>query len=168
MSEFPGSTERDLNPYTTFLNHLYVYPLSLSFESQKIFSRARNLAVTVQVRNCDEIDAKPLEVRSKFDSPTSRLKREISFLVHLPSTRSERKELRVATFLSDSPPQHIADVVRGDQNPTSRQHHATASSAVLLQSHLVRHQEEGAGELAGESRWICLAAAAEQRKAEHR
>lgn len=62
VAEFPGSSERDLNPYVCYLNHLYVYPLSLSFESQKIFSRARNIAVTVEVRNCDEHDSKPLEV----------------------------------------------------------------------------------------------------------
>lgn len=62
VSEFSGSSERDLNPYTTFLNHLYVYPLSLAFECQKIFSRARNIAVTVEVRNSDELDAKSLEV----------------------------------------------------------------------------------------------------------
>lgn len=62
MSEFSGSSERDLNPYTTFLNHLYVYPLSLAFECQKIFSRARNIAVTVEVRNSDDLDAKALEV----------------------------------------------------------------------------------------------------------
>ena len=65
VSEFPGSSERDINPYTTFMNHLYVYPISLSFESQKIFSRARNIAVTVEVRNSDDLESKPLEVRKK-------------------------------------------------------------------------------------------------------
>lgn len=63
VSELFGASERDLNPHTTYLNHLFVYPLSLNFESQKVFSRARNIAVTVEVRNCDDLDAKPLEVR---------------------------------------------------------------------------------------------------------
>lgn len=63
VSEFPGTSERDLNPYVNYLNHLYIYPHSLSFESQKIFSRARNIAVTVEVRMNDEPDSKPLEVR---------------------------------------------------------------------------------------------------------
>jgi dedicator of cytokinesis protein 9/10/11 len=66
IAEFPSTSERDLNPYTTFLNHLYVYPLSLSFESQKIFSRARNIAVTVEVKTSDDLETKPLEVSLKI------------------------------------------------------------------------------------------------------
>jgi dedicator of cytokinesis protein 9/10/11 len=65
IAEFQGSSERDLHPYTTFLNHLYVYPISLSFESQKIFSRARNIAVTVEVRVSDDLESKPLEVSER-------------------------------------------------------------------------------------------------------
>lgn len=71
VTEFPGSSERDLCPYTTYLNHLYVYPLSLSFESQKIFSRARNIAVTVEVRTSDDLESKPLEVILKFSASRS-------------------------------------------------------------------------------------------------
>lgn len=67
VTEFPGSSERDLCPYTSYLNHLYLYPLSLSFESQKIFSRARNLAVTVEIRSSDDVDAKALEVWIRFE-----------------------------------------------------------------------------------------------------
>lgn len=65
VSELFGASERDFNPHTNYLNHLFVYPLSLSFESQKMFSRARNIAVTVEVRNCDDLDTKPLEVRTE-------------------------------------------------------------------------------------------------------
>lgn len=60
--EFPGTSERDLNPFTTFVNHLFLYPQSLSFESQKLFSRARNIAVLVELRCGDGDDAKPIEV----------------------------------------------------------------------------------------------------------
>lgn len=83
MSEFSGSSERDLNPYTTFLNHLFVYPLSLAFESQKIFSRARNIAVTVEVRTSDDLEAKPLEVLRVI--PAIELLLKVFLLVHLPS-----------------------------------------------------------------------------------
>ena len=98
VAEFPGSSERDLSPYVTFLNHLYIYPLSLSFESQKIFSRARNIAVTVEVRNSDEIDAKPLEVSLR------NTKMKISyhynlFLVHLSTTRSKGSTFCDSTFM---------------------------------------------------------------------
>lgn len=62
ISEFTGQSERDYFPYTTFINHLYIYPLSLSFDSQKLFSRARNIAVVVEIRDSDAEGAKPLSV----------------------------------------------------------------------------------------------------------
>ena len=61
-TEFPGTSERDLYPFTTFVNHLFLYPQSLSFESQKLFSRARNIAVLIELRSGDCDDAKPIEV----------------------------------------------------------------------------------------------------------
>lgn len=45
--------DRDTYPHTTFFNHLFVYPLSLNFDSQKLFSRARNLAVIIEVKDSD-------------------------------------------------------------------------------------------------------------------
>lgn len=60
--EFSGNTDRDMYPYTTFINHLFVYPLTLSFDSQKLFSRARNLALVMEIRDSDEEDAKAIPV----------------------------------------------------------------------------------------------------------
>lgn len=54
--------DRDVYPFTTFLNHLYIYPQSLSFDSQKLFSRARNIAVIVELRDGDSEGSKPLSV----------------------------------------------------------------------------------------------------------
>lgn len=62
IAEFSGNCERDIHPYTVFINHLFIYPISLNFESQKVFSRARNLAVTIELRSSDAADAKPIEV----------------------------------------------------------------------------------------------------------
>lgn len=62
MTEFHGSAEREVHPFTTFINHLYVYPLSLNFDSQKLFSRARNLAVLVELRDSDAEGAKAIPV----------------------------------------------------------------------------------------------------------
>ena len=62
IAEFSGNCERDIHPHTIFINHLFIYPISLNFESQKVFSRARNLAVTIEVRGNDTADAKPIEV----------------------------------------------------------------------------------------------------------
>jgi hypothetical protein len=60
--EFIENSERDVYPFTTFVNHLFIYPTSLCFENQKIFSRARNIAVLVELRGSDLEDAKPIEV----------------------------------------------------------------------------------------------------------
>ncbi|XP_034471670.1 dedicator of cytokinesis protein 9 isoform X1 [Drosophila innubila] len=61
LTEFQGQHERDAFPYTNFCNHLYVYPLSLQFDSQKIFSRARNITVVVELRDGDGEYSKPLK-----------------------------------------------------------------------------------------------------------
>ncbi|XP_017854230.1 dedicator of cytokinesis protein 9 isoform X11 [Drosophila busckii] len=61
LCEFQSSQERDAHPYTSYYNHLYVYPLSLQFDSQKLFSRARNITVVVELRDGDGEYSKPLK-----------------------------------------------------------------------------------------------------------
>lgn len=63
ITEFVSTSEQHLNPYASFVNHLYVYPLHLNYDSQKVFSRARNLAVLVELRDSDTAEAKSIEVR---------------------------------------------------------------------------------------------------------
>uniref|UniRef100_A0A8C3ERC1 Dedicator of cytokinesis 11 n=1 Tax=Corvus moneduloides TaxID=1196302 RepID=A0A8C3ERC1_CORMO len=48
-------------PFTVYKNHLYVYPLHLKYENQKVFAKARNIAVCLEFRDSDEVDAKPLK-----------------------------------------------------------------------------------------------------------
>jgi hypothetical protein len=60
VMEFEGTSEKDIHPYTTFLNHLYVYPQSLSFDTQRSFTRARNIACIVELRDSDCEGAQPL------------------------------------------------------------------------------------------------------------
>lgn len=62
-TEFLGQTERDVHPFTTFINHLFVYPLALNFDSQKLFSRARNIAVFIELRDTDGEGSKPIPVK---------------------------------------------------------------------------------------------------------
>lgn len=62
LTEFEGTSEKDVHPYTTFLNHLYVYPQCLNFDTQKMFTRARNIACVVEVRDSDAEGAKSLQV----------------------------------------------------------------------------------------------------------
>lgn len=60
--EFESLSEKEVHPYTTFLNHLYVYPLSLNFDTQKVFTRARNIACVVELRDSDNDEAKGIPV----------------------------------------------------------------------------------------------------------
>lgn len=52
----------DSQPQTAYINHMYVYPLSLAFDAQKNFPRARNITCMVQVFNSDEANSKPIKV----------------------------------------------------------------------------------------------------------
>uniref|UniRef100_A0A182JHE5 Dedicator of cytokinesis protein 9 n=1 Tax=Anopheles atroparvus TaxID=41427 RepID=A0A182JHE5_ANOAO len=61
VTEFANNSEQYLHPYVQFVNHLFVYPLHLNYDSQKIFSRARNIAVTVELRDSDTAEAKSVE-----------------------------------------------------------------------------------------------------------
>ena len=62
VTEFANSSEQHLHPFVHFVNHLFVYPLHLNYDSQKHFSRARNLAVIVELRDSDTAEAKSIEV----------------------------------------------------------------------------------------------------------
>lgn len=52
----------EAQPQTAYINHLYVYPQLLMFETQKNFPRARNITCMVQVFDCDDTNSKPLKV----------------------------------------------------------------------------------------------------------
>ncbi|KAG8037848.1 hypothetical protein G9C98_006059 [Cotesia typhae] len=60
VSEFESLSEKDVHPYTTYENHLYIYPQVLNFDTQKIFTRARNIACIVELRDDDNENSKPL------------------------------------------------------------------------------------------------------------
>ncbi|XP_043521247.1 dedicator of cytokinesis protein 9 [Frieseomelitta varia] len=60
IPEFESTSEKDVHPYTTYINHLYVYPQTLSFDTQKIFTRARNIACIVELRDDDCENVTPL------------------------------------------------------------------------------------------------------------
>lgn len=67
MNEFIGTAEKEVQPFSTFINHLFVYPTSLLFDSQKAFNRARNIAVVVELRDSDAENAVALSVSDSFN-----------------------------------------------------------------------------------------------------
>ncbi|CAL8268097.1 unnamed protein product [Lota lota] len=61
VEEFVPSIAKCSQPFTTYNNHLYVYPRHLKYDSQKSFAKARNIAVCVEFKESDEEDALPLK-----------------------------------------------------------------------------------------------------------
>ncbi|XP_060724947.1 dedicator of cytokinesis protein 9 isoform X3 [Tachysurus vachellii] len=61
VEEFVPCIAKCSQPFTTYNNHLYVYPKHLKYDNQKSFAKARNIAVCVEFRDSDQDDAKPLK-----------------------------------------------------------------------------------------------------------
>ncbi|XP_051566435.1 dedicator of cytokinesis protein 9 [Myxocyprinus asiaticus] len=61
VEEFVPSIAKCSQPFTIYNNHLYVYPRHLKYDSQKTFTKARNIALCVEFRDSDEEDALPLK-----------------------------------------------------------------------------------------------------------
>ncbi|ELK36708.1 Dedicator of cytokinesis protein 9 [Myotis davidii] len=61
VEEFVPCLAKYTQPYTTYNNHLYVYPKYLKYDSQKSFAKARNIAVCIEFKDSDEEDSQPLK-----------------------------------------------------------------------------------------------------------
>ncbi|NWS40609.1 DOC11 protein, partial [Probosciger aterrimus] len=61
VEEFVPEVIKYCYPFTVYKNRLYVYPLHLKYENQKVFAKARNIAVCIEFRDSDEADARPLK-----------------------------------------------------------------------------------------------------------
>ncbi|CAJ0935491.1 unnamed protein product [Ranitomeya imitator] len=61
VEEFVPEVTKYCYPFTTYRNHLYVYPLHLKYDSQKSFAKARNIAVKIEFLELDEPEAPALK-----------------------------------------------------------------------------------------------------------
>ncbi|XP_051876848.1 dedicator of cytokinesis protein 11 [Pristis pectinata] len=61
VEEFVPDIAKYMYPFTTFKNHMYVYPIQLKYDNQKTFAKARNIAVRVEVRDSDGDKSHPLK-----------------------------------------------------------------------------------------------------------
>ncbi|XP_059540975.1 dedicator of cytokinesis protein 9 isoform X2 [Myotis daubentonii] len=61
VEEFVPCLAKYTQPYTTYNNHLYVYPKYLKYDSQKSFAKARNIAICIEFKDSDEEDSQPLK-----------------------------------------------------------------------------------------------------------
>ncbi|XP_015750585.1 PREDICTED: dedicator of cytokinesis protein 9-like, partial [Acropora digitifera] len=63
VEEFCQSCPEAAHPHTAYVNNFYVYPLSLNYSSQKVFSKARNISVKIEFRDSDDENSRPLKVK---------------------------------------------------------------------------------------------------------
>ncbi|XP_043853659.1 dedicator of cytokinesis protein 9 isoform X10 [Dromiciops gliroides] len=61
VEEFVPCIPKHTQPFTIYNNHLYVYPKSLKYDSQKSFAKARNIAICIEFKDSDEEDSQPLK-----------------------------------------------------------------------------------------------------------
>ncbi|KAJ8350269.1 hypothetical protein SKAU_G00253990 [Synaphobranchus kaupii] len=61
VEEFVPCIAKCSQPFTIYNNHLYLYPKSLKYDSQKAFAKARNIAVCIEFRDSDDEEAQPLK-----------------------------------------------------------------------------------------------------------
>ncbi|XP_072300728.1 dedicator of cytokinesis protein 9-like isoform X2 [Eucyclogobius newberryi] len=61
VEEFAPCLAKCSQPFTTYSNHLYIYPKYLKYDGQKSFAKARNIAVCIEFRDSDEEDAVSLK-----------------------------------------------------------------------------------------------------------
>ncbi|XP_030431079.1 dedicator of cytokinesis protein 10 isoform X9 [Gopherus evgoodei] len=61
VEEFIQESTKYSRPYRVYKNQIYVYPKHLKYDSQKCFSKARNITVCIEVKSSDEGGAKPMK-----------------------------------------------------------------------------------------------------------
>ncbi|BFZ00720.1 hypothetical protein BsWGS_03761 [Bradybaena similaris] len=61
IEEFTPDVASLSNTFDSYVNNLYVRPMSLKFDSQKAFAKARNIACCIELRESDEEGAVPLK-----------------------------------------------------------------------------------------------------------
>lgn len=68
-------------PHTNFFNLLYVYPLSLKYDGQKTFSKARNIVCTVRFISASGGDKSKASSRKNLCASISREFHTLSFSI---------------------------------------------------------------------------------------
>lgn len=53
-------------PHTNFINNLYVYPLMLKYDNQKVFNKARNIACSIRFVSFEGQNEKISEVNAFY------------------------------------------------------------------------------------------------------
>lgn len=107
VTEFTCTPDRDLHPFTTFVNHLFLYPLCLSFDSQKLFSRARNIAVLIELRDSDNDAAKPIPCIYGRPGQSTFLTRISCPVLHHNTVPTWQEEIKIRLPLTITAQHHL-------------------------------------------------------------
>ncbi|XP_067121236.1 dedicator of cytokinesis protein 9 isoform X3 [Centruroides vittatus] len=61
LQEYLTDVPKESALFNSYINHLYIFPKNLKYDNQKLFTKARNIACSVEVRDSDESGAQPLQ-----------------------------------------------------------------------------------------------------------
>ncbi|XP_063772080.1 dedicator of cytokinesis protein 10 isoform X4 [Pseudophryne corroboree] len=61
IEEFVQTSTKYSEPHRTYKNQIYIYPKHLKYDSQRYFSKARNIMVCVEFKSSDEEGSQPLK-----------------------------------------------------------------------------------------------------------
>ncbi|XP_058808456.1 dedicator of cytokinesis protein 9 isoform X2 [Phymastichus coffea] len=95
IAEFESSSEKDVHPFTSYINHLFVYPQSLMFDTQKLFNRARNIACCIEIRDNDIQETQSLKYIYGRPGASSFVSKICCSVLHHNTTPSWYEEVKI-------------------------------------------------------------------------
>ncbi|RXN33480.1 dedicator of cytokinesis 9 isoform X2 [Labeo rohita] len=102
VEEFVPCIAKCSQPFTTYNNHLYVYPKHLKYDNQKSFAKARNIAVCVEFRESDEEDAQPLKIKIELPTQLHEKHHLLFTFYHISCDSSTKKRDIVETLVGSA------------------------------------------------------------------
>ncbi|XP_022797946.1 dedicator of cytokinesis protein 11-like [Stylophora pistillata] len=95
VEEFSESCPEAAHPHIFYVNNFYVYPLSLNYSNQKVFSKARNISVKIEFRDSDDENAKPLKCIYKKKGSPGFTTHAFAAVVHHCTTPTFYEEVKI-------------------------------------------------------------------------
>ncbi|XP_053403969.1 dedicator of cytokinesis protein 9-like isoform X5 [Mercenaria mercenaria] len=96
IEEFIPEKGQFNNPHNSYVNNLYVYPISLKYDSQKSFTKARNIACCVEIRESDDDHVVPLKSIYGTNGPSVFTSVASTTVLHHNQTPEYLEEVKIA------------------------------------------------------------------------
>uniref|UniRef100_A0A158R4T4 C2 DOCK-type domain-containing protein n=1 Tax=Syphacia muris TaxID=451379 RepID=A0A158R4T4_9BILA len=94
-------------PYTNLVNNLYVYPLLLKYDGQKVFTKARNIACTVQFVASAERTRNSKAIYDRFAHPIPFVSKIRCTVQHHEQNPAFADEIKIQLPLGLDPSDHL-------------------------------------------------------------